>query len=248
MNMTPEIKFALRLIIISLLSLVLFSCSGSSGGSGTSGCCKACSKGKACGDSCISKTKTCNVGAGCACNASKSALKFEVNNDDLDIFQSDEKRIIISVPVVDVIQTNVFGLDYSAGVEHGITDESGYLSYQVGHAIDLFLGNIYIGNTDGTSTRFTEFFSGVERENWISFAITIDLNSYPYDGIQVSLEMRDHSNGLYIDFNQPVNEFRVDTAVLKYISLVTNHSNLVSKEYVDSFLNTEITGTDLFNW
>jgi hypothetical protein len=31
-------------------------------------CCKVCSKGKACGDSCISKDKTCNKGPGCACN------------------------------------------------------------------------------------------------------------------------------------------------------------------------------------
>lgn len=31
-------------------------------------CCKVCRKGKACGDSCISKSKTCNVGSGCACD------------------------------------------------------------------------------------------------------------------------------------------------------------------------------------
>jgi hypothetical protein len=31
-------------------------------------CCKICSKGKACGDSCISATKTCRAGLGCACN------------------------------------------------------------------------------------------------------------------------------------------------------------------------------------
>jgi len=31
-------------------------------------CCKMCSKGKACGDSCISRDKTCRVGGGCACN------------------------------------------------------------------------------------------------------------------------------------------------------------------------------------
>ena len=35
---------------------------------GPGGCCKVCSKGKACGDSCIEATKTCRVGAGCACN------------------------------------------------------------------------------------------------------------------------------------------------------------------------------------
>lgn len=31
-------------------------------------CCKICRKGKACGDTCISRNKTCHVGPGCACN------------------------------------------------------------------------------------------------------------------------------------------------------------------------------------
>jgi hypothetical protein len=30
-------------------------------------CCKKCSKGKACGDSCISRSKQCHKGPGCAC-------------------------------------------------------------------------------------------------------------------------------------------------------------------------------------
>lgn len=33
-----------------------------------SGCCKICSTGKACGNSCISRRYTCHVGPGCACN------------------------------------------------------------------------------------------------------------------------------------------------------------------------------------
>ena len=32
------------------------------------GCCKVCSKGKACGNSCIARWKTCHKGKGCACN------------------------------------------------------------------------------------------------------------------------------------------------------------------------------------
>jgi len=32
-------------------------------------CCKTCRKGKACGDSCISRTKTCRKPPGCACDA-----------------------------------------------------------------------------------------------------------------------------------------------------------------------------------
>jgi len=31
-------------------------------------CCKRCNKGKACGNSCISKSYTCHKGQGCACN------------------------------------------------------------------------------------------------------------------------------------------------------------------------------------
>lgn len=35
---------------------------------GYAACCKVCSKGKACGDSCIARDKTCHKGKGCACN------------------------------------------------------------------------------------------------------------------------------------------------------------------------------------
>ncbi len=31
-------------------------------------CCKTCHKGKACGDSCISREKQCHKGQGCACD------------------------------------------------------------------------------------------------------------------------------------------------------------------------------------
>jgi hypothetical protein len=31
-------------------------------------CCKVCHKGKACGDTCIARNKTCSVGPGCACD------------------------------------------------------------------------------------------------------------------------------------------------------------------------------------
>lgn len=34
----------------------------------STGCCKICTTGKACGDSCISRNYTCHKGPGCACN------------------------------------------------------------------------------------------------------------------------------------------------------------------------------------
>lgn len=36
--------------------------------SGPGPCCKVCTTGKACGDTCIAKDKKCHKGAGCACN------------------------------------------------------------------------------------------------------------------------------------------------------------------------------------
>lgn len=35
---------------------------------GTGSCCKVCKDGKACGDTCISKSDTCHKSGGCACN------------------------------------------------------------------------------------------------------------------------------------------------------------------------------------
>lgn len=44
------------------------------------GCCKVCTVGKPCGDTCISVRDSCNVGPGCACSAtdSDSSLKAAV--------------------------------------------------------------------------------------------------------------------------------------------------------------------------
>ena len=50
-------------------------------------CCKVCDKGKACGDSCISRDKQCHKGRGCACNVSElcrssAAMAGEGNGRD----------------------------------------------------------------------------------------------------------------------------------------------------------------------
>jgi hypothetical protein len=42
-------------------------CASSASAQGFS-CCKICSAGKACGNSCIARWKTCHKGKGCACN------------------------------------------------------------------------------------------------------------------------------------------------------------------------------------
>lgn len=42
--------------------------SGAAFAQATASCCKVCSKGKACGDSCIARNKECHKSKGCACD------------------------------------------------------------------------------------------------------------------------------------------------------------------------------------
>jgi hypothetical protein len=57
------IAFLVVPLIASATAPMLSACGGGAGN-----CCKVCSEGEACGDSCIAKNETCTKGAGCACN------------------------------------------------------------------------------------------------------------------------------------------------------------------------------------
>jgi hypothetical protein len=59
---------AWSLAMWTFLSLGACNDNGGCDGGGTTACCKTCTAGKACGDSCIPQNQTCNAGPGCACN------------------------------------------------------------------------------------------------------------------------------------------------------------------------------------
>jgi hypothetical protein len=61
---------ALALLALSLVGVggSAASLSGCTLAGDHEGCCKVCRVGKACGDTCISRSYECHVGAGCACN------------------------------------------------------------------------------------------------------------------------------------------------------------------------------------
>lgn len=64
-------KIALLLSLV-LLCLMLTGCTSNGSTSPSANnqttCCKVCSKGKACGNSCISRSDTCHKAPGCACD------------------------------------------------------------------------------------------------------------------------------------------------------------------------------------
>jgi hypothetical protein len=57
-----------RLMLVTLVSLPGQTTTISTGSVDSYACCKTCTVGKACGDTCIAKNKECHVGPGCACN------------------------------------------------------------------------------------------------------------------------------------------------------------------------------------
>jgi len=52
-------------------------------------CCRVCTAGKACGDSCIAANLTCRQGAGCACNGSLDYERglYHVTTQDGEVYE-----------------------------------------------------------------------------------------------------------------------------------------------------------------
>jgi hypothetical protein len=47
-----------------------------------SACCKVCTSGEACGDSCIDSSSTCSTSGGCACDASEVCTGNELSSQE----------------------------------------------------------------------------------------------------------------------------------------------------------------------
>lgn len=143
----------IQLLAISFCAISVTGAATGCGGGGSGGgssCCKICSTGKACGDSCISKSYECHKGAGCACNQ-----KFVVGAD----------------PDVPVVESYAYlgptGLHYGQGEIAGKLPASpASLEIVVGRTAPLYWENIYLGElVPGPDTDLlnfqTDFHGGV---------------------------------------------------------------------------------------
>ncbi len=59
-----------KILVVLVAALMFCNCSDDDDDS----CCRVCSTGQACGDSCIAETATCNEAPGCACNGGSGPL------------------------------------------------------------------------------------------------------------------------------------------------------------------------------
>ena len=71
-SMTHEESFHLVSLAMQKTSMAVWP-EAIPGGSGGAGCCKKCSAGKPCGNTCISAEATCTITCGCACSGEETA-------------------------------------------------------------------------------------------------------------------------------------------------------------------------------
>jgi len=120
-----------QFLAVATCAVSLASATTGCGGGGSDGgaCCKTCSTGKACGDSCISRDYQCHEGNGCACDA---ALALNPKP---------------GTPVVEAFTyIGPTGLRYGEGVVSGNLDASPTpLEVEVGKATPLYWEHVYLG-------------------------------------------------------------------------------------------------------
>lgn len=122
---------SIQFLAIAAWAVSLASATTGCGGGGSDGgaCCKTCSTGKACGDSCISRDYECDKGNGCACDA---ALALNPKP---------------GAPIVEVFTyIGPTGLRYGEGAVSGVIDVSpASLEVEIGKTAPLYWENVYLG-------------------------------------------------------------------------------------------------------
>ena len=68
-DMIKSIAIFLSAAMLTLVPLSISTCAAGFQADAQRRCCKVCSRGKACGDSCIARHLNCHRGRGCACDS-----------------------------------------------------------------------------------------------------------------------------------------------------------------------------------
>jgi len=142
--------------------------------SGQVSCCKVCKTGKACGDSCISTSKTCSKGQGCACNGLSSKTSFLSLPD--------------SIPLVFTSQlSHVAGLTYSSGAERGIIQADGNYTYELGEPVTFTIEMTHLTVEPGTYASVFDLAGAPGGEAFVDKLIQLDTDRNTGNGIQLPL-------------------------------------------------------------
>lgn len=152
------------------------------------------------------------------------------------------------------IDSPVDGIAFQTPSQNGITDVAGTFSYIEGEAVQFSIGNIILGEgfakpnmspvdiVDGATTTDHPTVVNIAR-----LLQTLDLDGDPANGIFISKNVRDSTQGLSIDFTASETSFENDQNLLTFISQTTNTSNLVPKYMAITHLEETLAGNPEFD-
>ena len=178
-------------------------------------CCKVCTNGKPCGDTCISNSYECHVCSGCACNSSYATLN--------------------SIPYIQTNNMfNIAGLEYQSGVEHGFIDQNGYFNYESGKELVVkFIGSNILELNSSNNYNIVNLLQNNNRVNILRLMLTLDIDNYLYNGISIESDI---SENIIINFNLSVQDFAIDENVLFIVQKYGRTNKLVPISEVDDFI------------
>lgn len=135
---------SIQMLAIGLWAVSLVGATTACGGGGSDGggCCKMCSTGKACGDSCIAREYTCHEGNGCACNSKLVAsAPAAVPVVESFVYAGPAGLRYEAEPLAGKLATSLTSVEIEAGRTTGLYWEGIYLGELVpspGHAVVRF--------------------------------------------------------------------------------------------------------------
>ena len=132
------------------------------------------------------------------------------------------------------LDSAVSGLSYSSGSLSGTTGADGAFLYEQGGTVTFKIGDIVVGTANGQAVMTpVSLVSGATNEtdptvvNIVQFLLTIDDDSNPTNGIQITATQSATATGQSIDFTSA--SFDTDTNLLNVIALLTPGTTLVSE-------------------
>lgn len=172
------------------------------------------------------------------------AAAIEEGNSDVtqDSGDTSESPLLTGVFVDSAVQ----GLIYQTESQTGTTNLAGEFSYLANETVEFFVGDISIGMgaagevlSPADLVAEGEDFDLNHQRNLIRFLQTLDVDSDPFNGIEIRSDIEDFTNAIVLDFDLPMDQFEQLADLTLLLGNATNGSALIS----DLVANTHFLGT-----
>ncbi|CBL43744.1 hypothetical protein HDN1F_01610 [gamma proteobacterium HdN1] len=132
----------------------------------------------------------------------------------------------------------------------GFTAEDGSFFFRDGETVSFFIGDILLGKAAAAgivtpSALVDGANSSDALPNMLRFLQTLDTDADPYNGIQISQLVHEHSTNLKVDFDRLKGDFEVQSALTGLLAMATNSPTMPTVfAALDHFRTTMLNAYD----